>query len=115
MTAPTRSRLRSLRQNRLRSGLLVLTLGVGALPHGARLEPLLHHVGAAALRALLGYRLPPGDELAVRIPVASVQRPPLLRTARDDLAFRAVRTLHPDGLLLYEFARRVIAARRELA
>ena len=70
------SRPASLRQRfgRLRRGLLVLALGVGALPDGAGLQPLLDHVGAAALGALLRHGLAPGDELAVGIAVAAVER-----------------------------------------
>src|ERR1019366_10305558 len=85
------------------------------LPDGAGLEPLFHQVGAAALGALFRYRFGPRHELAVRIPVAAVESLALARTTLGDLAFRALRAFHPDGLLLDVLARGVVAARREFA
>src|ERR1039458_9397973 len=52
---------------------LVLALRVRTVPYGARLQPLLHHVGAAALRTLLRHGLAPGDEGAVGVAVAAVE------------------------------------------
>src|ERR1035441_6253620 len=94
---------------------LVLALRVRTLPYNARLEPLLHHVGAAALGALLRHGLAPSDEGAVGVAVAAVERLALLGTALDDLALRALRALDADGFLLDVLAGGVIAARRELA
>ena len=94
---------------------LVFALGVGALPEGARLDEFLDHVRAAALRALLGHGLAPGDERAIGVAVAAVERLALLGAALDDLALRALRALHADGLLLDVLAGGVVAARGELA
>src|ERR1035441_1742844 len=94
---------------------LVFALRVRTLPYGARLEPLLHHVGAAALGALLWHGLAPGDEGAVGVAVAAVERLALLGAALDDLALRALRALDPDGFLLDVLAGGVIAAGGELA
>src|ERR1035437_6663690 len=93
----------------------MFALRVGTLPDGARLEPLLHHVRAAALGAFLGHGLAPGDERAVGIAVAAVERLALLGAALHDLALRALRALDADCLLLDVLAGGVIAARRELA
>src|SRR5450756_33749 len=94
---------------------LVFALGVRTLPHGARLEPLLHHIRAAALGTLLGHGLAPGDESAVGVAVAAVKRLALLGAALDDLALRALRAFDPDGLLLDVLAGGIIAACGELA
>src|SRR5262249_37671832 len=81
----------------------------------AALQPLFDHVRAAAFRTLLGYRLTPRHESAVRITVAAIERLAALGAAFDDLTFRAIRTFHSDGFLLDVLAGRIIAARRELA
>ena len=60
-------------------------------------------------------RASPGYEVAIGIAVAAVEGLALLRTALDDLALRALRALHPDGLLLDILAGGVVAARGELA
>src|ERR1035438_3347334 len=107
--------LRHLLRLPLRRRLLVLAFGVRTLPHRAGLQPFLHHVRAAAFRALLRHRLAPRHEFAVGVTIAPVKRPALLRTALDDLAFAAIRALHSDGFLLDVLAGRIIAAGREFA
>jgi hypothetical protein len=57
-------------------------------PDGAGLEPLLHHVGAAALGAFLDDRLALGDELAFGPAVAAVERLAPLGTPLHNLPFR---------------------------
>src|SRR5262245_33273416 len=94
---------------------LVLALLIWALQHRPALQPFLDQIRTAALRALLGDRFAPSDERAIGIAVASVKRLAALGAALDNFAFRAVRTFHPDGLLLDVLAGRVIAARGELA
>src|ERR1041385_3870878 len=99
----------------LGSGALVLAIAVGALDERAGLQPLLDHVGAAALGALLGDRLAPGDELAIGVAVAAVEGLALLGAALDDVAFAAFGTFDADQLLLDVLAGRVVAAGGEFA
>src|SRR5262249_55053598 len=75
-----------------------------------RLQPLLDHVGTAALRALLLHRLTPGDKGAVGIAIAAVEGLAALGPPLDNLAFRTIGAFHPDRFLLHVFAGRVVAA-----
>src|SRR5664279_5280957 len=93
----------------------MLALRVGTLPHRAALQPLLHHVRTAAVRAFLSHGLTPCDEFTIGIPVAAVEGLALLRSPLNDLAFAAFGALYPDGLLLDILAGGVIAARGEFA
>src|ERR1035437_5203934 len=79
---------------------LVFALGVRTLPHGARLEPLLHHVRAAALGTLLGHGLAAGDVSTVAVAVAAVKRLALLGAAIDDLDLRSLQALLIEGLIV---------------
>src|SRR5690348_760478 len=65
------------RLRRLRRFLLVLALGVRALPHRPRLEEFFDHVRAAALRTLLRHGFAPRHEIALRPAVAAEERLPL--------------------------------------
>src|SRR5579862_5690758 len=109
----------SLHADRFACGLfdrmLVLALVIRTLCDRSGLQPFFDQVARSALWALLVERLAPGDEVALRIAVAAVERLPALRTALHNLAFRAVRALHADRLLLDVFAVFVIAARGEFA
>src|ERR1051325_4052684 len=88
----------------LRRRALVLAVAVGALDERTGLQPLLDHVGAAALGALLG------DRLAIGVAVAAVEGLALLGAALDDVAFAAFGTFDADQLLLDVLAGRVVAA-----
>src|ERR1039457_4818492 len=101
--------------HRRQHGLLVLAIRVGTLQHRPGLQPLLHHVRAAALGALLLHRLAPGHEVAIRPAVAAVERLAALGAPLHHLALAALRALHADGLLLHMLARRIIAASGKLA
>src|SRR5207249_9932975 len=85
-----------------------------ALPNRAGLQPLLHHIRAAAFGTFLAHRLAPSYELAIGVTVATIKRLALLGAALDNLAIGTLRTLHPDGFLLDVLAGGIVAARREL-
>src|SRR5689334_7551741 len=69
-----------------------------------------------ALGTFLWYRFVGCCELALRITRASVERvPATARTLLDQLAFLALRTLHPDEVLLHVLAIGISRARDELA
>src|ERR1039458_3865423 len=70
ITAGPPSLLRQ-RLHRRQHRLLVLAIRVGTLQHRPGLQPLLHHIWAAALGTFLLHRLAPGHEVAVRPAVAS--------------------------------------------
>src|SRR5579863_2330240 len=82
--------------------LLEFALVVRTLRERARLQILLDHVAAAALRTLLRNRLAPRHKIAIRIAIAAVERLPALRPPLDNFALAAIRALHANRLLLDE-------------
>src|SRR5712692_5552623 len=97
------------------NGFLVTAFGLRAAQHGAGLQPFLNEIWIAALGAFFRYRLAPGDEIAIRVAAAAVKSLAPLGAPLDNFAFRTLRALHSDGLLLDVLAGRIITASRELA
>src|ERR1700677_658182 len=69
---------------------LVLALAVRALGYAAGLQPFLDQVAGSAIGTLLGERLAPRHEVALRITVAAVERFAALGTPLHHLTFRTV-------------------------
>src|SRR5437016_5731830 len=101
----------------VRGGTRIITFRVGTSDYGAGFQGLLHQIFAlAALRTLLSNRLVRRCEFAlgiIRAPVKHVPPPP--RLLLHQVAFLALRTLHPDEVLLDVFAFGIAAAGNEFA
>src|SRR5579871_4536370 len=93
----------------------MFAIRIWTLQYRSGLQPLLFEIRAAAFGALFHDRFSPGDELTLRIAIASVKCLTFSRSCFDDFALGALRTLHPDGLLLHKFAGGIVAAGGKLA
>src|ERR1700688_1317110 len=83
---------------------LAIAFFIRTCDHRAGLQILLHQIFTAAGRALLGNRLVRRGELAIGIVSAAVEGIALPSALFDQVAVFALRTLHPDEVLLHVLA-----------